>query len=215
MLNNSKIIIGVDVYLEKRKTREYVGRLSRINKKYLFTYDDLYIYKDRSIAIGPDLPLTTKKSTSNKLFPSFDDRIPSKRNPAYSEYCEMVGINPTENDPLILVATLGQKGPSSFIFAPVYEETINSSDLIEFRKFLQLSMREFSELFDLSTSTIFKIEKNQISGKESLKRLEIYLNFPQVAIFEVKRNGHKINDKKRKKVEELLEKTQKNSGKKF
>jgi HipA-like protein len=210
MLNNTKNIIGVDVYLEKRKTREYVGRLSRANSKYIFIYDDLYIFKDRSIAIGPDLPLTDKKFSSKKLFPSFEDRIPSKRNPAYSEYCEMVGIDSSEDDPLILVATLGQKGPSSFIFAPVYEATINKSSLIEFRKFLQLSIREFSELFDLSPSTVFKIENNHLSGKEFLKRLEIYLNFSQVAIFEVMRNGHKINDEKRKNVEELLRKKSKN-----
>ena len=91
MLNKPKIE-AVDVYLEKRKTREYVGRLSREGKKFIFIYNDSYLYKGRAIPLGPDLPLTKKKFISETLFPSFEDRIPSKRNPAYPEYCKMVGI---------------------------------------------------------------------------------------------------------------------------
>src|SRR3990167_11084504 len=122
--NHKKKITAVDVYLKKRKTREYVGQLTRDNAHYIFTYNDLYLYKDRSIPLGPDLPLTKKKFISDALFPSFLDRIPSNKNPAYKEYCKMVGIDANESDLIILLATLGQKGPSSFIFSPAHQSTI-------------------------------------------------------------------------------------------
>ena len=196
MLDKSKKVKAVDVYLEKRKTQEYVGCLSREGKKFVFTYNNTYLYKDRSIPLGPDLPLTKKRFTSDTLFPTFEDRIPSNKNPAYQEYCKMVGIDPSEKDPLTLVATLGQKGPSSFIFSPASIATITSEDVVNFRKELNLTLREFSEIFDFAPATINRIEKKTILGKDALKRLEIYYFFPQVALYEINKNRFKINAKK-------------------
>lgn len=194
-------IEAVDVYLQRRKSREYVGRLFRKGESYVYLYDMKYLYRDNSIPIGPDLPLSTKKFVSKKLFLSFEDRIPSRENPAYKEYCEMVGISVSEKNPLVLVATLGQKGPSSFIFAPVFKKKeFSFQDVINFRKKLQLTVREFSELFDFSPATIHKIEKNKTSGKDAMKRLEIYYLFPEVAIYEAKKNKNKINDEKLKHI---------------
>ena len=104
----------------------------------------------------------------------------------------------------MLVATLGQKGPSSFIFTPVLTIGLTSEDVVNFRKTLNLTVREFSELFDFSPATINRIEKKSISGKDSLKRLEIYCNFPEVALYEVMKNRFKINDQKIKHVEKVL-----------
>jgi len=204
MSNKLKNIQTIDIYLEKRKTREYVGRLTHDGSNFIFTYDEAYLYNDRSIPLGPDLPLTTKTFTSKSLFPSFEDRIPSRKNPAYAEYCKMVGINPAEKNPLILLATLGQKGPSSFIFVPTPQAKITNKDIINFRKDLTLTVREFSELFEFSPATIHRIEKNKTSGKDALKRLEIYYHFPEIALYEVRKNGHKIIDEKRKNVENIL-----------
>ncbi len=209
MKNKFKNIIAVDIYLEKRKTREYVGRLSRKNSNFIFTYSDAYIYKEKAISLGPDLPLSTKKFISKKLFPSFEDRIPSSKNPAYPEYCKMVGINKDEKDLLILVATIGQKGASSFVFAPVFHHSITSNDIIKYRKHLHLTVREFCELFDIATSTLHRIEKNKTSGKDTLKRLEIYLHFPKVALYEIMKNGDKINETKRNLVEKILQSDEK------
>lgn len=203
MFNKHKIE-AVDVYLEKRKTREYVGRLFREGACFVFIYDNTYLYKHRSIPIGPDLPLTQKKFISESLFPSFEDRIPSHKNPAYQEYCNMVGIDHNEKDPLILVATLGQKGPSSFIFSPVITTSITNEDIIKFRKKLNLSVREFSDIFDFSPTTINRLEKKITSGKDALKRFEIYFYFPEVALYEVNKNRFKINDEKSKYVENFL-----------
>jgi HipA-like protein len=204
MLNKTKKIEAVDVYLEKRKSREYVGRLSHEGKKFIFVYHDSYLYKDRSIPLGPDIPLTKKKFTSSTLFPSFEDRIPSNKNPAYEEYCEMVGIDPSEKDQITLVATLGQKGPSSFIFSPASTPSITSEDILNFRKELNLTVREFSEVFDFAPATINRIENKAILGKDALKRLEIYYFFPEVALHEANKNYFKINDKKIKYVQKYL-----------
>jgi hypothetical protein len=65
-------------------------------------------------------------------------------------------------------------------------------------------MREFSELFDLSASTIYRIENNKTTGKDALKRLEIYYMFPEIALYEAQKNAFKINDEKRKHVEKIL-----------
>lgn len=204
MQNNPKKISAVDVYLKKRKTRQYVGRLSRDNTNYIFIYDDKYLYKNRSFALGPDLPLTKKKFISKILFPSFSDRIPSNKNPAYKEYCKMVGIDPSENDPIVLVATLGQKGPSSFIFSPALDLMITHDDVVNFRKYLSITIREFGELFDFSPATISGIENKTISGKEAMKRLEIYRNVPEAALYEANKNRFKIDEEKMRNVEKRL-----------
>ena len=114
-----KNIVGIDIYLEFRKTRRHVGQLKKLNAKdkcYIFTYDINYMDQPSSIEIGPDLPLTRRVYKSKTMFKSIEDRIPSKGNPSYVEYCEDVGISPTEKDTIILLATIGRRGPSSFVF---------------------------------------------------------------------------------------------------
>ncbi len=204
MASKFKTIEAVDVYFERRKTREYVGRLSKEGSNFVFNYDDGYAYGERSIPLGPDLPLSSKKFVSKNLFPSFEDRIPSRKNPAYQEYCRSVGIDPNEKDLIVLVATIGQRGPSSFVFAPSKKDGVGREDVMRFRNDLKLSVREFSDLFDFSPATIHRIETKKTSGKDALKRLEVYYLFPEVALHEVKKNGFKINDNKRKFVEDIL-----------
>lgn len=200
----NKNIIGVSVYLQRKKSREHVGELSQRDFQFIFTYDNIYIYKNNAIALGPDLPLRSQEFIANSLWESFLDRLPSKKNPAYPEYCQMVGINPSEKNLLVLLSTLGHKGPSSFIFVPVYQETFNKETVIDFRKKLNLSVREFGDLFDFSPATIHRIETNKTSGKDAMKRLEIYYYVPEAVLYELKKNGFKISDEKREYVEKIL-----------
>ena len=196
---------AVDVYLEKRKTRQYVGRLQKEKRNFVFRYDKDYLHIDNPIPLGPDLPVFQQKHSSLKLFPSFVDRIPSKQNPAYEEYCRSAGISASETNPLVLLATLGKKGPSSFICEPVIEEEIFSSGKLKrFRKDLKLSIREFSDLFDVSFSTIYRIENNKTSGKDSLKRIEVYFKSPQIALDKIKVTGVKLNQNKKDFVENFF-----------
>ncbi|MCB1107049.1 MAG: hypothetical protein KDK76_03020, partial [Chlamydiia bacterium] len=53
---------------------------------------------------------------SKSLFVPFLERIPSKNNPSYPEYCQSVGISVDEENVFVLLSTIGRRGPSSFIF---------------------------------------------------------------------------------------------------
>lgn len=176
------------VYLETKKGRIFVGTLEREDDKYSFEYDKKYFYSENPIQIGPGLSLEKRKYYSKELFDIFLDRIPSRRNAAYGDYCKQVGIDFDESDKMILLATLGAKGPSSFVIEKEVISDFTGKDLKGFRSHLELSMREFSELFNISLSSVQKIENKLVSGKEVLKRIEIYSRFPEVAMFEVERN---------------------------
>ncbi|MES2199252.1 MAG: HipA N-terminal domain-containing protein [Chlamydiota bacterium] len=175
-------IIGIDIFLEKRKTRLHVGILKKINNKIIFTYDEHYFTAKNIIPLGPEFPLTQKQFESEHLFSSLEDRIPSKQNPAYPEYCQSMGVDLSECDPLILLSTIGKKGPSSFIFSPIFERTIEPKNLIKFRESLGLTTREFAKVFEFSQASLNALERGRTSGKDILKRLEILLKFPIVAL---------------------------------
>jgi len=137
-------IIGVNIFLEKRRTRLHVGILKQENAKLVFTYDENYFKAKNIIPLGPEFSLTQREFSSEKLFPSLEDRLPSPQNPAYPEYCLAMGIDLKERNPIILLSTIGRKGPSSFIFYPIFERTVTAKDVIEFRESLGLTTREFS-----------------------------------------------------------------------
>ncbi len=188
--------IGVFVFLKKRKTQALVGKLYKIDQKLVFTYEDSYFKARYSIALGPEFPLTQQKFSSDRLFPSLEDRIPSIQNPAYSEYCLAMGIDPNERDPFILLSTIGSKGPSSFIFYPIFKRDITSTDVIEFRNMLGLTTREFAAVFEFSQNSLNALERGRITGSEILKRLEILLHFPSVAhYFLLVNSGYLIYEK--------------------
>jgi DNA-binding transcriptional regulator YiaG len=185
-------VTTIEVYLERRKSRDYVGRLSRIKGEskpgFEFEYNEAYLLKKNSIPLGPEFPLTKRMFHSKKLFASFEDRIPSRENPAYSEYCESAGVSPNETDPLVLIATIGRRGPSSFVFERVKTNLITGTEIANFRQELSLTIREFAAAFGTSPASIQQLEIGKGSGKELLKRLEIYIKFPAVALYEVRKN---------------------------
>ncbi|HSX04663.1 MAG TPA: HipA N-terminal domain-containing protein [Rhabdochlamydiaceae bacterium] len=202
--------IGVFVFLKKRKTQTLVGRLYKIDQKFTFTYEDSYLNARYNIALGPEFPLTQREFSSNQLFPSLEDRIPSTQNPAYSEYCLAMGIDPKEQDPFILLSTVGSKGPSSFIFYPIFKRDITSKNIVEFRNMLGLTTREFSAVFEFSQNSLNALERGRITGSEILKRLEILLNFPDVtSYFLLVNSGYLIHEKwvfATEKLKEMLQK---------
>jgi HipA-like protein len=174
--------IGVNVFLEKRKVRMHAGVLTREKEKFVFRYNEPYFKAKYVIPLGPEFPLTQRVFVSEKLFPSFEDRIPSRQNPAYPDYCRVMEIDPQEKDELVLLSTIGRRGPSSFIFYPIYERKLAASDIIAFRKSLDLTTREFASVFELSQASLNAFERGRSSGKEISKRLEIILHFPAVAL---------------------------------
>ena len=113
-------ITAIDIYAEFGKSRIYVGRLDKTGGKFQFSYDRKYLKSKKKLSLGPEFPLTKRQFFSDSLFNSFKDRIPSKENQAYTEYCDKFGISSDENNELILLATIGSRGPSSFVFEPVF-----------------------------------------------------------------------------------------------
>jgi HipA-like protein len=191
-------IEAIQVFLEKRKARWLVGILAsgKDGKGFVFEYTDQYLYSKSSIPVGPDIPLTRKKYKSENLFKSFNDRIPSSKNPSYAEYCKVAGISPDENNQIVLLATIGRRGPSSFVFEPIYKEA-ETADLVTFRRNLHLTVREFATVFDFSTATLNKIKKGQGKSAEAMKRLKIFFAFPEAAIDTIK--GAAVFCRKKKK----------------
>jgi HipA-like protein len=196
------IILGV--FLERRASKTFVGKLYNQDNQYAFEYDKTYAYAKNSIPMGPDLPITKRVHKSDKLFASFADRIPSKKNPAYVEYCQSLGVSPDEKNEIILLSTIGKRGPSSFIFEILEEESFSATDYIRFRNDLQLTIRDFAAIFNVGVSTLQKLEKNSNNVKESLKRIEIYSVFPEVALYELNKNGKLIHSSKKDQVEKII-----------
>jgi len=192
--NKSAATQNVEVYLERRKSREYVGRLTKLPRQgFEFEYSEPYLLRPNAIPLGPEFPLTKRKFQSKRLFPIFDDRIPSRDNPAYPEYCREAGIDPNEEDPIALLATIGKRGPSSFVFEPPSKFVVNSTEVAQFRKLLGLSIRDFAVAFDLSTASVLKLEKGSAQGSELLERIELYILFPETAIYELEKNKAKLH----------------------
>lgn len=201
---------AVKVYLERYLRRIPVGELKYETDNYIFTYYETYLHYLKAIPLGVELPLTKRYFESETIFESFWDRVPSKGNPAYSEYCQQFNIRPDETNILVLLVTIGRKGPSSFIFEPIWKDFFTGKELKLFRNKLNLSTREFAAAFGISQATIVRIENNKASGSEVLKFLEILYHFPDAAIYYIEKYGSKlhskIKDKLINRIEEIKEK---------
>lgn len=170
---------------------------------YIFAYDKAYL-STNLISLGPELPLSPKKFMSPTLFEPFVDRLPSQENPAYKEYCAGENIDVNEQDPFILLTTIGKRGPSSFIFERKKQDLLGAQELKAFRRELGLTTREFAIGFAIGAKTLISIENGRAGGRDIMKRLELYMRFPDVALFEFQRNCAAIHRDKRKHVEGIL-----------
>jgi HipA-like protein len=200
------LIIGIDIFLEKRKTRMHVGNLKKENNQFVFTYNEKYLRAQNIIPLGPEFPLTKKQFKSKSLFTYFEDRIPSKKNPAYLEYCQTMNIDLKEDDPLILLSTIGKRGPSAFIFEPIYKRFLSIQDVLNFRKLLNLTTREFAHIFEISQASLNALERKRYSGKNLLKRLKIIIQFPSVSLYFLIINGGILSSNKWQNAATILKK---------
>ena len=193
-------IIGVDVFLERFQTRMYVGKLEKAKGQFHFSYGPSYLKMKNIISLGPEFPLTQQDFYSPELFPSFADRLPDPENPAYADYCAAAGIAVTTTDPIVLLSTIGKRGPSSFIFEPIYKDSFNFDDCEKFREKLGLSMQDFALLFEISLSILQKIKAGGTSGKEILKRLEIFMKYPEILHRQIKKNMKWLHPNKQREL---------------
>lgn len=203
---NFQKIVGVQVMLEREASVQLVGNLSiKEDGEFYFEYDMGYLRSPNVISLGPEMPLTRRIYRSNQLFRPFSERIPSRENPAFPEYCQSVGISIDESDPLILLSTIASRGPSSFLFKPIYYESFTGSDLKNYRNSLGLSVREFALCFDFSPPGITRVETGKTDGREILKRTEIYFLYPEVALDQLRRRAAYLHHKKLERAKKWLD----------
>lgn len=184
------------VFTENRKRRIFVGSLywNQDKNVFEFKYDTKYAKSKTAIPIGKELDLFKKTHTSKgKLFPSFMDRIPSKENPAYPDYCKSQGISVNETNPIILLIAIGKRGPSTFIFEPVFLNHFDYRQIRKFRESLNLSIHEFAAAFDFNPPTLQRLESGKKSDPGTIRRAQIYLEFPNVALWQIEMNSGKIH----------------------
>ena len=178
----------LNVFSEGRKRRIFVGTLIYDDSKntYEFRYDPKYARSKNAIPIGKELDLFKKINTSKgKLFPSFEDRIPSKENPAYIDYCRSQGIDVEEKNQIKLLMSIGKRGPSTFIFEPIYQNNFSSEEIKKFRADLGLSINDMALAFDLNPPTLQRLETGGKTDLATLRRIQIYLTFPKVAMWQL------------------------------
>ena len=193
---NKKIL----VFAETKRRRVLIGELSYNNSsnKYEFVYNEKYISIKQATPLGPEFPFSKTKHISKKgqLFPSLLDRIPERKNPAYKDYCKSQGISIDEKDLIILLGTIGRKGPSSLIFELVdREESFTSKDVKEFRKKLGITIHDFALAFDISEITLIRIETNKSKDKNILQKIEMFNKFPDTALWQIKKRRPWIHSK--------------------
>lgn len=187
----------IKIFHELKKRRVYVGELIYDKKRdvYELRYDQHYVNAKNAIPIGPDLDLfkIVHVSKEGQLFPMFLDRIPDKKNPAYNDYCNSQGISPDEKNPIILLGSIGSRGPSSFVFERVYETDFSADNIIKIRKMLKMTQHDFATVFDIKQITLQRIENRIGRDKNTIKLLQIYFNFPEVALWQLEQGRAAVN----------------------
>lgn len=199
----------LQVFSESRKRRVFVGTLiwDQNKNNFEFKYDLKYSKSKSAIPVGKELDLFKKSHLSKgKLFPSFADRIPSKENPAYEDYCKSQGISVDETNPIILLISIGRRGPSTFIFEPVISNNFDYKQIRQFRESLHLSIHEFAAAFDFNPPTLQRLESGKKSDPGTIKRAQIYLEFPKVAMWQLEINSGKVHTETFQKLWSYFEK---------
>ncbi|MEN0057899.1 MAG: HipA N-terminal domain-containing protein [Bdellovibrio sp.] len=201
----------LQVFSESRKKRTLVGVLTWDSGKNIFEfkYDPKYAKSRSAIPIGKELDLFKKVHTAKgKLFPSFADRIPSRENPAYADYCLSQGISVEESNPIILLVSIGRRGPSTFIFEPTYKNLFTFEDVKKVRSEMEVSIRDFALAFDLNPPTLQRLEAGNKTDLGTLRRIQIYIDFPQVARWQLEMNAGKVHAETFHKIWSYFERKQ-------
>ena len=185
------------IFHEGAKRRHFVGELRYIEEsnQYELIYDKNYLKLKNAIPIGPDLNLfkTHYLSKKGELFAPFMDRIPLQSNPAYPDYCKSQGISVHEKNPIILLGSIGKRGPSSFIFEPVFEQAFSPTEITTLREKLNITQHDIAEAFDINKVTLQRIESGKSHDLNTLKRFQIYFEFPEVALWQLKQSGGRVH----------------------
>lgn len=194
----------VNIFLQTQSKRILIASLHRSKNQYVLQYEESYLKRKNAIPLGPELALSRKAIISKQFFPSLADRLPSRQNPAYADYCQQWNISPEETDPLILLSTIGQRGPSAFIFRQASDNIFGQEALINFRKELGLSVRELAAFLDTNPTTITKTEMGNLQSSHLLALCELLANVPAALDYQLHKRGQYLHDDKIALVKEWL-----------
>jgi hypothetical protein len=176
----------------------------------LYEHKTINSLSKTAIPIGKELDLFKKvHSSKGKLFASFADRIPSKENPAYDDYCKSQGISPDEQNPIILLVSIGKRGPSTFIFEPIFSNPFSYENVKQFRELHDISIHDFALAFDINPPTLQRLESGVKTDLGTIRRIQIYLEFPKVGLWQLKMNAGKLHYETFQKMWDILEGIQK------
>ncbi|MFH1653463.1 MAG: HipA N-terminal domain-containing protein [Pseudomonadota bacterium] len=193
----------INVFSQTVTKRVFVGILYREKGVFRFEYDKQYKRSKDAVALGPELELWKDSFSSKNLFPSIADRIPSKQNPAYGDYCKQWDISMDEEDPFRLLTTIGRRGPSTFVFEPALKN-YSAEDVRAFRERLGLNQREFATLFNITQTTLSKIEKGKSSYTTIVLLIQLCDEMPHALAWLLENQGQFLHDDKRVVIEKLL-----------
>jgi DNA-binding transcriptional regulator YiaG len=195
----------INVFSQTKESRILVGVLWREDNKYCFRYNQPYTRLKSGISLGLELPkFNTGIMRSRELFSSLADRIPSRQNPEYAHYCLQWNISPDEQDQLVLLSTIGNRGPSSFLFRRAEDELIKGDDVRTFRKKFGLSIREFAAFIDIQPATLLRTEQGAFSSKMLLRLCEMLINVPSALDHQLHLRGQFLHDDKIAKIKGYL-----------
>jgi DNA-binding XRE family transcriptional regulator len=116
-----------------------------------------------------------------------------RTNPAYEDYCFAQNISVNERNPIILLGSIGKKGPSSFIFEPVYDNPFTSVDIVKIREILDISQHDLAKAFGLSEITVKKIESRKSQDATTLKLIQMFFTFPECGLWQLKQTGSRVH----------------------
>ena len=200
----------INVYIEGRRRKTFVGTLEskQDGMKFVFCYTKKYLQADNSIPLGPDIPLSKIKHESvGKLFESFIDRIPSKRNPAYKDYCRQEEISPEETNPIILLGTIGKRGPSSFVFESIYDYSYDiRKNLLHFKNQTGISLQDIATAFSLNYVTVQRIQAGKSKDVNTIRLIRIFLEYPKCLSDQLELTRHKLHHKVVSSIADYAEK---------
>jgi HipA-like protein len=199
------IVNKINIFSQTKSKRSFVGTLWKDKKGYHFQYSFDYTRQKTAIPLGPEFDLWKEKFTSKKMFASLLDRIPSNRNPAYIDYCQQWGIDPNEKDPLVLLSSIGRRGPSTFIFEKAIEINYLPQLVKEFRIKLGLTQSEFELLFRLSHATLIRLEQGKSTNETILTYIQMVEETPSALLWLLKTRGQYLHDNTVAKIRKFLD----------
>ncbi len=198
----------IDVFSQIASRRIFVGNIWRERGLFHFAYDKKYRRLKKSVALGPEFPLWKESFSSKKFFPSLADRIPSRENPAYEDYCRQWGISAKEDDPLVLLTAIGRRGPSTFVFERT-PRSYSAEKLKNFRERIGLNQRDFALLFGTTQATLTKLETGKGQNAFMMTFFMLCDEESTALRWLLRERGQCIHDDKRTFIERLLDKMRK------